>query len=88
MISESGASLERVEVSVARRVVVIHDDSMAYFLSRYDDETAPVVASQMTHFFAYVKQLDDWVGVGPKALLAKRLQANRQMGTTETSQRS
>jgi hypothetical protein len=43
LVKVYGASLERVEVSTVRRVVVIHDDPMTYFLSRYDDEMAPVV---------------------------------------------
>ncbi len=40
------------------RVVVIHDDPMAHFLSRHNDETARVVTSQMKHFFGYVNQQD------------------------------
>jgi len=48
---------------------------MAYFLSRYDEETTKTIKSQMKAFFEWLNNRDGWVGVTPKQLLIRQLQA-------------
>ena len=54
--------------------MAIHDDPMAYFLSRYEDGTRRNLTSGMNQFLAWLNQRDGWVGIGPKQLLIRQLQ--------------
>jgi hypothetical protein len=55
--------------------VNIHDDPVAYYLSRLAPDNTAHATSQLRLFFAWLNQQDGWVGVTPRQLLIRQLQA-------------
>jgi len=70
-----GVRLQRVEVAGVRRVVNLHEDPVAYFLSRLASDNTQHAESQLRLFFGWLNGQDGWVGVTPRQLLVRRLQA-------------
>jgi len=79
-------SLEAVEVRPVRRVVNIHDDPIVYYLSRLAPDNTAHAASQLRLFFAWLNQQDGWVGVTPRQLLIRQLQAEDEYQVIELIQ--
>jgi len=78
--------MQTVEVRPVRRVVNIHDDPVGYYLSRLAPDNTAHAASQLRLFFAWLNQQDGWVGVTPRQLLIRQLQAEDEYQVVELIQ--
>jgi hypothetical protein len=78
--------VQRVEVQPVRRVVSIHENPVAYYLSRLAPDNTHHAESQLRLFFGWLNQQDGWVGVTPRQLLVKQLQAEDEYAIVDLIQ--